>query len=150
VNHGPEPVFFERALKFDNDLEDETVLFFEPASVRSRAAAAASHERIALRTEGRSPVIPEATYLRLLASGRGDLFPDTSGYDAFLRDTDIPVLVISGDHEIVFPVHNWFDRVRLWKSLHLMVIPQAGHGAHHQEPQFCADSIRSFVQNVSK
>jgi pimeloyl-ACP methyl ester carboxylesterase len=148
VNHGPEQVFFERALKFDNDLDDETVLFFEPSSPRSRAAAADSHNRIAMRTEGRSPVIPEATYLRLLGSGGGDLFPDVDGYDAFLRDTDIPILVISGDHEIVFPVQNWFDRIRLWKSLHLLVIPQAGHGPHHQEPQFCANAIRDFIQGV--
>ena len=58
VARGPEPVFYERALKFDNDLADEIVLFFEPASEKSRAAAQATHDRIAQRTEGRSPVIP--------------------------------------------------------------------------------------------
>ena len=145
LNHGPEAIFFERALKFDNDLDDEIVLFFEPKSARSRGAAVASHERIARRTASLSPVVPEATYLRLLGRGGGDLFPDVDGYDEFLRNTEIPILVISGDHEIIFPVQNWFDRVRVWSSLHLLVIPQAGHGAHHQEPEFCADVIRGFA-----
>jgi pimeloyl-ACP methyl ester carboxylesterase len=148
LNHGPEHVFFERALKFDNDLDDEIVLFFEPKSARSRAAATQSHDRLARRTDSRSPVVPEATYLRLLGSGGGDLFPDTDGYAAFLQDMEIPILVISGDHEIVFPVHNWCDRIGVWSSLHLLVIPQAGHGAHHQEPEFCADAIRNFVRNI--
>lgn len=148
---GPEPVFFERALKFDNDLDDETVLFFEPASERSRAAAKASHDRIAQRTADLSPVVPEETYLRLLNSGGApsdELFVDLGGYRSSLAAGAIPVLVISGDHEIVFPVQNWFAMIPDWRSLHLLVVPQAGHGAHHQEPRFCADAITSFIANV--
>lgn len=145
---GPEPVFFERALKFDNDLDDETVLFFEPESEMSRAAAAASHDRIAQRTTGRSPLIPEETYLRLLGENQHeDMFHDDGGYRDFLASADIPILVISGDHEIVFPVQAWFDLVREWKSLRLMVLPQAGHGPQHQYVEVCTDLIHSFIAN---
>lgn len=150
VRLGPEPVFYDRALKFENDLEDETVLFFEPASQLSRTSAKASHDRIAARTEDRSPVVPEATYLRLLKA-RGtsgdELFRD-DGYRDFLSKSSIPILVISGDHDIVFPVQNWFDLIRHWRSLHLLIIPQAGHGAQHQEPRLCADVITKFVTNA--
>ncbi len=147
-----EPVFLERALKFDNDLDDETVLFFEPASERSRAAAKASHDRIAMRTTDLSPVVPKDTYMRLLGSrtrAEGELFPDPGGYREFLATTSVPILVISGDHEIVFPVRNWFDVIPAWRSLHLLVVPQAGHAPQHQEPRFCADAIASFLAPAS-
>ncbi|XRD81666.1 alpha/beta hydrolase [Dyella halodurans] len=153
LSHGPEQVFFERALKFDNDLDDETVLFFEPASERSRMAAKASNARIAKRiASDRSPVVPEETYLRLLQAGEApsdELFVDRGGYRDALAITPTPILVISGDHEIVFPVRNWFEMIPSWRSFHLLVVPQAGHGPHHQEPQFCVDAIVSFIANVS-
>jgi pimeloyl-ACP methyl ester carboxylesterase len=152
LSRGSEPIFFERALKFDNDLDDETVLFFEPASEQSRNAAKASHDRIAKRTGDVSPVVPEETYLRLLKSGagaEGELFVDRGGYRASLASGSFPILVISGDHEIVFPVENWFAMIPSWRSLHLFVVPQAGHAPHHQEPQVCADLIRSFIANGS-
>ena len=148
VQHLPEQAFFERALKFDNDLDDEIVLFFEPVSERSRSAAKASRERIAERQIDRSPVVAEETYLRLLQSGAGpadELFIDRGGYRETLAASPIPMLVISGDHEIVFPVQNWFAMIPSWRSLHLFVIPQAGHGPHHQEPRLCADLIASFA-----
>lgn len=133
VRLGPEPVFYERALKVENDLDDEAVLFFEPTSELSRAAAKASHDRIAARVTDRSPLIPEETYRRMLkarGTSSGELFHD-DGYCDFLSKTSIPMLAISGDHDIVFPVQNWFDLIRHWTSLHLLVIPQAGHGAQH-------------------
>jgi pimeloyl-ACP methyl ester carboxylesterase len=151
VNHPPEPIFMQTALKPDNDLEDEIILFFEPKSAASRAAAQRSHQRIAQRTTDLSPPIPEETYLRMLAETRHeDLFHDDGGYRDFLKSTSIPILVISGDHEIVFPVENWFDLNRGCQSVHLMVFPQMGHGPHHEAPQICADLIASFVRNRTR
>ncbi|MDS4042879.1 MAG: alpha/beta hydrolase [Candidatus Competibacter sp.] len=151
VNHPPEPIFMQTALKPDNDLEDEIILFFEPKSAASRAAAQRSHDRIAQRTTDLSPPIPEETYLRMLAETRHeDLFHDDGGYRDFLKSTSIPILVISGDHEIVFPVENWFDLNRECQSVHLVVFPQMGHGPHHEAPQMCADLIASFVRNRTR
>lgn len=151
VEHSAEPIFFERALKPINDLDDETVLFFEPESAASRAAAAASHERIESRQGDRSPPIPPETYLRLLTDrAADDIFPDLAGYGDFLATAGIPILVITGDHEIVFPAPNWFALNRQWKSLHLMVLPQMGHGPHHEAPELAADLIASFVRNRAR
>ncbi|WPB80068.1 alpha/beta hydrolase [Archangium violaceum] len=142
------PIFFERALKPVNDLDDETVLFFHPESEKSRAAAVASHHRIAARTTDTSPAIPIDTVLRMLAETRGDdVFVDDNGYRDFLKTTNIPMLVISGDQEIVFPVENWFDVTPQTKSVHLMVLTQMGHGPQHEAPQLCADLIASFIRN---
>lgn len=151
VEFPPEPIFLEHALKPDYDLEDEIVLFFEPASGQSRAAAAASHERIAGRRGDRSPPIAQETYLGLLQDRMDDDRYAASEADrAFLAATDIPILVISGDHEIVFPAGNWFACSREWQSLHLVVLPRMGHGPQHEAPELVADIIASFVRNRTR
>ncbi|MEC9433273.1 MAG: alpha/beta hydrolase [Pseudomonadota bacterium] len=147
--HDPEPVFLETALKPVNDLADETVLFFEPASAASRAAARASHDRIAARTGDASPPIPPETFLRLLEESHDAeaAFPDPDGRrGAFFREGSLPVLVVSGDHEIVFPVANWQALTGVWPALHLFVLPRAGHGPQHQAPALVAGLIAGFVR----
>ncbi|WP_138465740.1 alpha/beta fold hydrolase [Poseidonocella sp. HB161398] len=149
--HGQEPVFYETALKPENDLEDELVLFFEPASAASRAAGTASHQRIAARSADPSPPVPQETFLALLkaSSDPEAIFPDPGDrYGAFFRGTEMPVLVISGDHEIVFPVENWHALNRAWPTLHLVTIPQAGHGPQHQQPVFTAALIAGFTRST--
>jgi len=59
-----------------------------------------------------------------------------------------PIMVISGDHDIACPIENWLPLTKKWKSLHLVSVPQAGHGPHHQEPIFCAETITSFLRNI--
>ena len=146
-----EPLFLQTALKPQNDLEDETILFFEPASARSRLAAEASHFRIASRSGDRSPAIPEATWTRILqeANDPSSPFPDPQGiYRDFYTATSVPVLAICGDHDIMFPVENWYALNRVNKTLHILTIPQAGHGPQHEQPQLVADAIASFVRSV--
>ncbi|MDS9469427.1 alpha/beta hydrolase [Paracoccus sp. MBLB3053] len=151
VENPSEPIFLERALKPINDLEDETILFFEPASPESRAAAAASRKRIEERSADRSPAVAPEIYLKLLQDRAAeDAFPDIDGYAEFLANAGIPILVITGDHEIVFPAPNWFALNRVWKSLHLLVLPQMGHGPQHEVPEMAAEFIASFVRHRSK
>ena len=95
--------------------------------------------------------MPKDTYMRLLKNrprAEGELFPDPGGYRDFMATTSIPILVISGDHEIVFPVQNWFDMIPEWRSLHLLVVPRAVHAPQHQEPMFCAQAITSFLVDL--
>jgi len=147
--HPMEPVFLRTALKPDYDLEDETLLFFEPESATSREAARASNERIAARTADRSPVIAPEVFIPILQESNDPTaaFPDRGGYAAFFETTRIPILVISGDHEIVFPVENWHALNRKWPTLHLFVLPQTGHGPQHQYPDVTADLIASFARS---
>ena len=58
------------------------------------------------------------------------------------------ILSINGDHDIVFPVENWYALNRSWRSLHVVTFPSAGHGPQHQLPEVSADVIASFVRNV--
>lgn len=145
--HGPTPAFSAGSLKAHATLQDETLLFFEPMSAESRDAARASRLRINLRTKSRSPEVPEELYLKLLKeSAQEDRFLDDGGYRDFLEGTETPILVVSGDHDIGFPVENWFALTRKWRMLFLCVLPRAGNAVHHQYPELVARIISCFVE----
>jgi pimeloyl-ACP methyl ester carboxylesterase len=142
---GAEQLFNDTARKPDNDLEDEVVLFFEPASATSRAAAQRSHERLALRQEGRSQPIPHAFAIAVLPpEPRSPLFPADPILLA-LKHTQLPILHIGGDHDIAFPVENWYALNPQLPTVQLITYPQAGHAPHHQHPEAVALHIAAFV-----
>jgi len=146
--HSPTPAFSACALKPRATLDDEIVLFFEPMSAESRELAAISRRRLAIRKMDRSPDVPEDLYMKLLQqSSHADNFNDDGGYLDHLERTGTPILVISGDHDIGFPVENWFTLSRKWRSLLLTVLPRSGNGVHHQYPQLVANIISCFVQS---
>jgi pimeloyl-ACP methyl ester carboxylesterase len=149
VSHPPEQLFYETALKPVNDLVDETILFFEPIWAASRKAARESRERIAARTTDLSvPIAPEV-YTRLLQENAGpDIFPDRSRVRDFQSSTTMPILVISGDHDIVFPIENWFARARELQTTQIMCLPRAGHGPQHEFPEAVASYITTFIRTT--
>jgi pimeloyl-ACP methyl ester carboxylesterase len=145
---GPDPAFSACALKPHAHLDDDITLFFEPMSASSREAARVSRLRMGMRKGDRSPDVPEDVYVRLLKeSVGGHAFYDDGGYRDFLEKTGTPILVISGDHDIGFPVENWFSLTRKWRSLFLSVLPRSGHGVHHQYPELVAHIVSCFVES---
>jgi pimeloyl-ACP methyl ester carboxylesterase len=76
-----------------------------------------------------------------------DRFHDDGGYRDFLEQTGTPILVISGDHDIGFPVENWFTLSRKWRSLFLSVLPRSGNGVQHQYPELVANLVICFVDS---
>jgi pimeloyl-ACP methyl ester carboxylesterase len=136
--------FLERAFRPVNDLDDEIVLFFEPNSANSRAAAKASRDRIYARPGivERIPSTPEKiqAYLNAAATYRDD----AAGRLEKLKVTRTPVLIISGDHDISTAVENWFALNRRIPNAHLIVYPQSGHAPQHQYPQLAAAQIALF------
>ncbi|AMV44305.1 alpha/beta fold hydrolase [Paraburkholderia caribensis] len=142
---GAEQEFYDRARKEHNDLEDEITLFFEPSSVSSRAAAKRSHDRIRLRAEGRSPDVPiEFARAVLGEKPRSPLFP-ADAVLAALEHSETPILHLGGDHDIAFPVENWYALNGRLRSLHIVTMPDAGHGPHHQYPMAAAAHIAAFA-----
>jgi pimeloyl-ACP methyl ester carboxylesterase len=147
--HPHEQLFFERALKPDYDLDDETVLFFEPKSAVSRAAAKRSHDRIAERTADLDIPIPRELYLALLKENdSGLIFPDHYGLREKLMAASTPILIVSGDHDIIFPVENWYDISRELATARHFVVSQSGHGPQHQVPETVAECISAFVNTT--
>jgi pimeloyl-ACP methyl ester carboxylesterase len=147
-----EQLFFATATKPEYSVEDEYILFFEPDSAQSRKLGDASMARIAAREVNDYPT-PSEVFLAALAASSDPTspFPDPDGqYDAFFRATDIPVLALSGDHDIVFPVENWYALNDVWPTLFVATWPQSGHGPQHQYPEMSADLIASFVRNTPR
>lgn len=143
-----EELFFETSGLPEYGVEEEYILFFEPDSAKSRALADQSLARIAARSEVTDFATPWHVFMTSVAasSDPSTPFPDPDGaYSAFYRATDIPVLALSGDHDIIFPVENWYALNDIWPTLFVVTFPDSGHGPQHQYPVLAADIIVSFV-----
>jgi pimeloyl-ACP methyl ester carboxylesterase len=142
----PERLFFETASHPVNSFEDEVILFFEPAAPASVEAARASSARIAARVEGRGAPVPADWAAAHLASRPpGPIFPAESVLAA-LKTTTIPILHVGGDHDISFPVENWYALNGQLPTLQLVTFPRSGHGPQHQHPEAAAEHIATFVR----
>ncbi|MBU9558695.1 alpha/beta fold hydrolase [Burkholderia multivorans] len=139
-----EPLFYAMA-KRENDFEDFVTLFFEPASPASRAAAEQSAARVAARKVDLSPAVPVEWAGQQVGDGpRNPAFPVDAVLDA-LKSTSIPVLHVGSDHDIVFPVENWYALNGQLPTLHLVTLPRTGHGPQLEYPVACASHIAAFV-----
>ncbi|HSC82378.1 MAG TPA: alpha/beta hydrolase [Pseudomonas sp.] len=139
-----EPLFYELAAR-ENDFEDFVSLFFEPISASSREAAVSSAARIAQRSEGRCQPVAYDWAMQFLGDGpRDSVFPLQAAMDA-LKQTKTPVMHLGGDHDIVFPVENWYALNRTLPSLHLLTLPSSGHAPQNQYPHACAAHVAAFV-----
>jgi pimeloyl-ACP methyl ester carboxylesterase len=136
--------FLDRALKPVNDLDDEIVLFFEPDSASSRAAAESSRERIYARpgVVEHIPSTPESIQAYLNAAN--SYHEDVPGRREKLQAVQTPILIISGDNDISTAVENWFALNRRIPNAHLIVYPQSGHAPQHQYPELAAAQIALF------
>jgi pimeloyl-ACP methyl ester carboxylesterase len=143
-----EPLFYEIAGKEINDENDNAILFFEPASAASRTASALSLQRMAMRTHGLSAEVSiDFARAALGTEPKNPIFPAGPILEA-LKKTTVPILHVGGDHDISFPIENWYALSQQLKTLQLVTFPQTGHGPQHQHPQMAADAIASFVRNT--
>ena len=144
----PEQRFYDTASRPVNTFDDEVVLFFEPASPASRAAAERSHQRIAERTEDLSVPVPVDFATAFLGTGpRNPIFPADAVLDA-MKKTTVPILHVGGDHDISFPVENWYALNRQLPTLQLLTYPSAGHAPQHEHPVAVAEYIGTFVRTT--
>ncbi|MEC5398563.1 alpha/beta fold hydrolase [Uliginosibacterium sp. H1] len=143
-----EQLFYDTAVIPEYGLKEETILFFEPRSAASRAAAELSVARIAARQGDHSPPVPADWAAENLGSTpRSPLFPADAILEA-LKHTRIPVLHVGGDHDIIFPVENWYALNQALPTLQLVSFPQSGHGPHHQYPEAAAAHIATFLRHT--
>lgn len=141
----PEALFFETASRPVNTFEDEVILFFEPNSPASVEAARASAARIAARATDRGDAVPADWAAAHIASRPpGPIFP-ADAVLAALKVTATPILHLGGDHDISFPVENWYALNGQLPTLRLVTFPCAGHGPQHQFPVESAAHIAAFV-----
>jgi pimeloyl-ACP methyl ester carboxylesterase len=141
------PAFLAHALKPTNDLADETVLFFHPDYEDSRAAAAASHARIALRPAAlaSTPMTPEQWKQMI---GIREFSQNTLGTFEKMAETRLPVLAVLGEADISFPAKDWLDANGRFPSVSTLVFPRTGHAPHHQFPEGAADHVATFLRTA--
>lgn len=140
-----EPLFYDLARRSNEAHEEFVQLFFEPKSPASRQAALRSAERLRERMEGRSPDVPHAWAGAQLGDGpRNPVFPVDAVLQA-LRTAATPILHIGADHDIVFPVENWYALSGQLPTLQLLSFPSAGHGPQLQYPRAAAQHIGAFL-----
>jgi pimeloyl-ACP methyl ester carboxylesterase len=140
-----EQVFLDAALKPINDFDDEVVLFFEPKSQISLAAAKASHERIHKKIDVKK--IPSTMEAFQVYFAGGDAFKeDILNFREQIKKTKIPILIISGDHDVSFAVENWYAIVNEMVNTQMIVYSETGHAPQHQYPEMTSKYIMNFVK----
>jgi pimeloyl-ACP methyl ester carboxylesterase len=140
-----EQIFLDAALKPINDFDDEVVLFFEPKSQISLAAAKASHERIHKKIDVKK--IPSTMEAFQVYFAGGDAFKeDILNFREQIKKTKIPILIISGDHDVSFAVENWYTIVNEMVNTQMIVYSETGHAPQHQYPEMTSKYIINFVK----
>lgn len=148
IEHPIKQVFIDHALKPVNDLADEEVLFFEPRSAASRAAAAASRQRIYARP-GVTEKIPAAPAVFQTYFKAGEGFrTDATGRREKLSQATLPLFVICGDNDTSTVGQNWFALIGKMRNAQFLYFSETGHGPQHQYPELVADYVVDFLQQV--
>jgi pimeloyl-ACP methyl ester carboxylesterase len=142
--------FLDRAFKPVNDLDDETVLFFEPDSAASRAAAKASRDRIYARPGVAEKIPSTRSEIQAYLTAAAEYRADAPGRLAKLLATPTPLLVICGDNDISTAVDNWFALNGRTTNAHLVVYPETGHAPQHQYPELAARQIADFLRYANR
>jgi pimeloyl-ACP methyl ester carboxylesterase len=142
-------VFLERAFKPVTDLDDEVVLFFEPASEHSRAAAKLSHERIHARPDVDSKIPTSKEEIEAFIGTFIAFQEDKLGRLDALAKSSVPMLILAGDNDPSTDTRNWLPLIGKLRSAQFNIFPEAGHGPQHQYPTLIARYIAAFLSNIA-
>lgn len=142
-----QPAFLERALKPVNDLADEEVLFFEPASAFSRDRARESRERIRVRPDVDAHIPSQPAQFERYFKAGGAFHEDATGRREKLTRVELPILVIAGDHDTSTAGQNWFPLIGSMRNARFVFYSQTGHAPHHQYPDEVAEVVLDFLAN---
>ncbi|PHY17658.1 alpha/beta fold hydrolase [Caulobacter sp. BP25] len=141
-----EQLFYDTAAKPGIDLEQFTIVFFEPADEASRAASKRSFDRITQRKADRAPDVDAAWAISQIGNKpQNPVFPSDDILN-LLKSTKTPILHLGADHDIIFPVENWYALNGALPTTRLVTFPKSGHGPQHQYPEESAGHIASFLK----
>ncbi|HEY1139147.1 MAG TPA: alpha/beta hydrolase [Lysobacter sp.] len=140
-----QPAFLDRALKPVNDLADEEVLFFEPASALSRDRARESRERIRVRPDVDARIPSQPAQFERYFKAAGGFHEDATGRREKITQLQLPILVIAGDHDTSTAGQNWFPLIGKMRDAKFVFYSQTGHAPHHQYPEDVAQTVLDFL-----
>jgi pimeloyl-ACP methyl ester carboxylesterase len=144
-----EQLFYDTAAQGPATVEQYTTLF-EPKDAAGRAASERSFGRIFADKNQRSPDVPiDWALTQVSHSPPNPMFPSEEELQA-LKNTNVPILHLGGDHDISVPVENWYALNGQLPTLNLVTYSRAGHAPHHQYPELAAAQIATFVTGTRK
>ncbi len=143
-------VFIERAIKPVNDLADDEVLFFEPKSAFSRAAAKASHGRIYARPGVTSKIPATMEQFQVYFKAGTGFRDDVAGRREQLIRSRTPMLILCGDNDPSTAGQNWFPLMGQLANAQLIMYAETGHGPQHQYPELSAEYIDRFLARAQR
>lgn len=147
---GGEQLFYDAAAVPGIGLDNLTTIFFEPTDAGSRAASKRSFDRIMSQKIPRSPDVPaEWAMAQIGNTPRNPVFPVEEVLQ-MLKSTNVPILHIGADHDIVFPIENWYALNGQLPTVRLITYPKTGHGPQHQFPEEAARHIGAFIRTTRK
>jgi pimeloyl-ACP methyl ester carboxylesterase len=129
------------ASKIPADAQSLLSLFFEP-SESSQSAGRRHVERLMLRAD-REPPTGENTVKAHVAAIRA--WTQKAGSTDKLANVRLPVLVVSGSHDIMIPTANSYNLSQQLPNAELIVYPDSGHGSLFQYPERFARDVAGFV-----
>ena len=138
------PLFLEKAMQPEYDLEDMITIFFEPKSEKSRNSAVDSIKRISQRLDSTKVPINPQTLQRYFA-GSQQLAEDKDNFREGYNSLKTPMLVISSDHDISFAVENWFPLLQNAPTIQHIILHDTGHAPHFQFPELTTQYINVFL-----
>lgn len=145
-----EQLFYDAAAVPGIGLDNFTTIFFEPKDEASRAASKRSFDRIMSQKVPRSPdVNAEWAMAQIGNTPRNPVFPVEEVLQV-LKTTNVPILHLGADHDIVFPVENWYALNGQLPTTRLITYPKTGHGPQHQVPEEAARHIAGFIRTTRK
>lgn len=145
-----EQLFYDAAAVPGLGLDNFTTIFFEPSDAGSRAASKRSFDRIMSQKVARSPDVPaEWAMAQIGNTPRNPVFPVEEVLQV-LKTTNVPILHIGADHDIVFPIENWYALNGQLPTTRLITYPKTGHGPQHQFPEEAARHIGGFIRSTRK
>ena len=145
-----EQLFYDEAAKPGIGLENFTTIFFEPKDEGSRAASKRSFERIFSRKKDRSPDVPADWAIAQIGTTPRDTVVPSEDLLNLLKNTHVPILHLGADHDIIFPIENWYALNGQLPTMNLITYPRTGHGPHHHYPEEAAAQIAGFIHGTRK
>ena len=129
------------ASKIPADPQSLLSTFFEP-SESSQSAGRRHIDRLMLRAD-REPAAGENTVRAHVAAIRA--WAQKPASTDGLANVTLPVLVVSGSHDVMIPTTNAYNLSQQLPNGELIVYPDSGHGSLFQYPERFTRDVAGFV-----
>lgn len=122
--------------------------FFLP-NVNGQAAGSKFLKRLEARTKDRDIAINEKVVPNQIAAIAEWGVKTENSFD-YLKKLTLPVLLVHGSHDIIFPTYNSYILYQNLPNAYLIMYPDSNHGAMYQYPDLFVTEAAHFLDGEIK